>query len=195
MKASISAPSMLDFALPKENLATDILAVFLGSLFLVLGSQVSIPLPFTPVPITGQTFSVLVMGSMLGAKRAPLSVLLYIFYGIFGLPVFADKSSGVSVLMGATGGYIFGFVICAYVGGKFAEKNWDRTFWKSMASMTVSQAFIFILGCLWLIPYVGPANILEKGFYPFVIVGIVKTLLAGSTTQVGWLLLKKWKGN
>jgi len=190
-----AAPSMLDFTVPKTNTAIDAVAIFLGSLFLVLGAKVSIPLPFTPVPITGQTFSVLVIGSMLGSTRAPLSVLLYVAYGIFGFPVFAENSSGVSILMGATGGYILGFVLAAYVIGKLSEKGWDRTAGKSLLAMTIGHALIFAIGLLWLIPFVGASQVLAKGFYPFILGSIVKTLLAGTTASVGWTALKKIKGS
>jgi biotin transport system substrate-specific component len=189
-------PSMWDFSISphfsKANLAVDALAVFLGSLFLILGAQVSIPLPFTPVPITGQTFSVLVIGSMLGVSRAPLAVLLYIAYGALGLPVFADHSGGVHVVMGATGGYIIGFIFSAMLIGYLSEKGWDRTYGKSILAMTLGHLLIFAFGLAWLVPFVGADQVLAKGFYPFILGTIVKTLLAGSTSAVGWIFLKKF---
>lgn len=186
-------PSMLDFSIPESRLITDALAVFLGSLFLVLGAKVSIPLPFTPVPITGQTFSVLVLGSVLGKKRAPLAVLSYVFYGILGFPVFADHHGGIHTLIGATGGYLFGFVLASWFIGYLCERGWDRSYIKSLFAMTLGHLLIFAIGLLWLVPFVGIQNILVMGFYPFILGTIVKTFLAASTSSVAWLGLKKLK--
>jgi biotin transporter BioY len=196
MQSKALYPSMFDSVVGslKSNLLVNTLAVFMGSLLIVLGAQIYITLPFTPVPITGQTLSVLVVGSLLGSSRAPLSVLLYILYGAIGFPVFSENSGGIQFLMGATGGYIFGFILCAYIVGKFTEKGWDRILGKSLFAMLLGQFLIFAPGLLWLSQYVGFENVLEKGFYPFVLGGVIKTLLAGSSSVLVWKLIEKLKG-
>lgn len=190
-----SYPSMMDFSFSHTNvsLLANILAIFVGSLVLVACANIYIPLPFTPVPITAQTLGVLTLASMTGAGRSTLSVLLYVMYGLVGFPVFAQNSAGFEILMGATGGYIFGFFIAAYVVGKFCEKGWDRTFPKSLVAMLLGQLLIFVPGLLWLGQFTGYAQVLEKGFYPFVIGGIVKTLLGASTSVLGWKLVHSLK--
>lgn len=189
-------PSMFDSLLGielKNNALVNALAIVAGSLLIVLGAQIYITLPFTPVPITAQTLSVLLVGSLLGSKKAPMSVLLYIFYGALGFPVFSENSSGIQVLYGATAGYIFGFILAAYFVGRLSEKGWDRSLLKSLPIMLVGQLLIFVPGLLWLSQYVGLSSVLEKGFYPFVLGGIIKTLLAGSSSVLTWKLIKKLK--
>ncbi len=195
MQSKVLYPSMLDSVIGglRNNTLINTLAVVMGSLLIVLGAQIYITLPFTPVPITGQTLSVLVVGSLLGARRSVLSVMLYILYGAIGFPVFSENSGGLQFLMGATGGYIFGFALCAYVVGKFTEKGWDRTLVRSLSVMLLGQLLIFAPGLLWLSQYVGIENVLEKGFYPFVVGGIIKTLLAGSSSVLIWKLINKLK--
>lgn len=196
MKVKALYPSMLDSFLSqvKQSTLIDALSIFAGSLLMVACSQIYITLPFTPIPITAQTFSVLLLGSILGSKRAPLSILLYIAYGAVGFPVFSEHSGGMHVLIGPTAGYIFGFIISGFVIGKFSEKGWDRYLGKSLTAMFLGQLLIFVPGLLWLSKFVGFENILEQGFYPFVIGGIVKTLLAGSSSVLIWKLINKFKG-
>jgi biotin transporter BioY len=186
-------PSMVDSS-SRSNVLTNTLAVIGGSVLLVLCSQIYITLPFTPVPITAQTLSVMFLGSLLGSKKAPLSVLLYVLYGALGFPVFSQHTGGVHVLVGATGGYIFGFLASAYIIGKFTEKGWDRFLGKSLVAMFIGQFFIFVPGLLWLSRYVGVENVLFQGFYPFIIGGIIKTLLAGSSSVLAWKLIDRFKG-
>lgn len=185
--------SMLDVILEKKSTLINILSVFAGSLLIALSAQIYITLPFTPVPITAQTLAVMFAGSMLGSKRAPLSVLLYIAYGAMGFPVFSENSAGLAKLFGATGGYIFGFIIAGYVVGKFSEKGWDRFLGKSLTAAAVGQILIFVPGLLWLGQFVGYANVLEQGLYPFVLGGVIKTLIAGTSAVLTWKLIRKLK--
>lgn len=191
-------PSIVDSifkpVVEKQNIITSAISVIAGSFLIVLSAQAYISLPFTPVPITLQTLSVMLLGSLLGSKKAPMSVLLYILYGAIGFPVFSDHSGGIHVLHGATAGYIFGFMITSYVVGKFAERGWDRTLGKSTFVMLVAQLCIFVPGLLWLSQFVGFENVLAQGFYPFVIGGLVKTLLASSSSVLAWKITQKLKG-
>jgi len=101
----------------RASLLTDALLVVAGSLFVAALAQVSLPLPFTPVPITGQTFAVLLVGAVLGARRGAASLVLYLLEGSLGLPVFANGTNGLARLLGPTGGYLIGFVAAAWIVG------------------------------------------------------------------------------
>lgn len=162
------------------------LAIVAGALLVVAGSKIYIPLPFTPVPVTAQTLSVLLVGSMFGSRLAPLSILLYLMMGMVGLPVYAESASGIQYLLGPTAGYLIGFIFAAYFVGKLSEKGWDRTVVKSLPIMFLGQLLVFVPGLLWLATFVGFESVLEKGFYPFVIGGIVKMLLAGTSSALLW---------
>lgn len=190
---SLSYSPIIDVVLERKSTMINVLSVFAGSLLIALSAQIYITLPFTPVPITAQTLAVMFTGSLLGSRRAPLAVLLYIAYGAMGLPVFSENSSGLAKLFGATGGYIFGFIIAGYLIGKFTEKGWDRFLGKSLIAAALGQLLIFVPGLLWLGQFVGYSNVLEQGFYPFVIGGVIKTLLAGTSSVLTWKLIKKLK--
>src|ERR671923_995531 len=113
---------------PRPGLLTDALLVLGGAGFVALAAQVSIDLPFTPVPITGQTFAVLLVGASFGALLGLASLGLYLFVGALGAPVYADGRHGWDILTGPTGGYILGFVLAATVVGFLAQERWDRRF-------------------------------------------------------------------
>src|ERR671935_2934813 len=111
---------------PRSSLVTDAVLVLAGTGFVALAAQVSIGLPFTPVPITGQTFAVVLVGASLGALLGLASLGLYLFVGALGAPVYADGHHGGDVLTGPTGGYIVGFVLAAVLTGLLAQRRWDR---------------------------------------------------------------------
>jgi biotin transport system substrate-specific component len=114
----------------RNRLLTDAALIITGSLLVAVMAQISIPLPPSPVPITGQTFAVLIVGAVLGSKRGAASLALYLAQGALGLPVFAEFKSGLVTLFGPTGGYLFGFVVAAYVVGLLAERGLDRN-WRT----------------------------------------------------------------
>src|ERR671924_462588 len=120
--------------LPGTGLVTDVLLVAGGAGFVALAAQVSIDLPFTPVPITGQTFAVLLVGAGLGALLGLASLGLYLFVGALGAPVYAEGNHGWEVLTGPTGGYIVGFVLSALLTSLLAEQRWDRRLSSAVAA-------------------------------------------------------------
>src|SRR5512134_3914103 len=122
----------------------DVILVVLGALFVAALAQVKVPLPFTPVPLTGQTFAVLLAGAVLGSKRSAASMLLYIALGAFGLPVFAGGASGLAYLSGATLGYLVGFVLAAFVVGLLAERGFERSVRTSIVPFLVGTVIIYI---------------------------------------------------
>ena len=144
-----------------------------GSLLLALCAQISVFLPFSTVPITGQTFAVLLIGAMLGSKRGGLSVLVYIVEGASGLPVFSGGRAGAMMLAGPTGGYLIGFVAAAYVVGCLAERNWDRKISSSILAMVLGSIVIYFFGAAWLSVLAGVKAAIVTGVLPFIIGDII----------------------
>jgi biotin transport system substrate-specific component len=164
-----------------------------GSFLIALFAQFAIG---WPIPVTGQTFAVLMIGALFGARRASLSVLAYIAEGTAGLPVFAHGRSGFAVLSGPTGGYLIGFVVAAYVVGLLAEKGWDRRIGTTVLAMIFGNLVIYAFGLLWLccliliikLP-VGSGRVLVEGLYRFIPGDLLKIALAAILLPSGWKLL------
>lgn len=175
----------------QKNLVAEVASLFLGAILIALSSQIYIPLSFTPVPITLQTFSVLTLSTLMGSRRAPMSVLLYLALSALGFPVLAEGRSGIEVMVGATGGYLIGFVLASYFVGLLIEKGWDRSLVKGLFTFGVGQLLIFVPGLLWLGMFVGYESVFEKGFFPFIPGGIVKTLLGVTTSVLVWKWMDK----
>ena len=160
-----------------------------GSLFIGLCAQVAVLVPFSPVPVTGQTFAVLMAGALLGRRRGGLCILAYIIEGAVGLPVFAMGRAGVGVLLGPTGGYLAGFVAGAYIVGLLAERGWDRRVGAAVLAMVLGNLAIYCFGLLWLSCLMGISGVLAVGLYPFLIGDALKVLLAAILLPSGWKLL------
>jgi biotin transport system substrate-specific component len=135
---------------PRVDLLTDVAVITLGAALIAASAQISIPLPFTPVPITGQTFAVLLVGASLGTVRGASSALLYLLIGIAGAPVYADGAHGWNVITGAGGGYLVGFVLAAALTGRLAEQRWDRRFSSALGAILTGNVVIFLVGLPWL---------------------------------------------
>ncbi len=164
------------------------LLILAGALWVALFAQVRIPLPFTPVPITGQTFAVLLIGTALGAQRGAAALVLYLSMGLSGLPVFAGGTGGVEHLAGPTGGYLIGFVLAAYVIGRMAERGLERTIHTSFLPFLVGTGIIYLAGVSWLALYIGLPAAIEKGLLPFLIGDVLKLLLASIAVPSAWKL-------
>lgn len=152
------------------------LKTLIGANLIALFAQISVPM--YPVPITGQTLAVTVVGFALGRKAGTSAVLLYLLEGSVGLPVFAGGSSGIQALFGATGGYLIGFVPTAYLLGYFSDKGVLNSVWKSTAVALLASLVTFAFGLAQLSLFVPADKLLALGFYPFIIGGIIKALLA-----------------
>lgn len=169
------------------------LLAFAGS-WLVAGlAQISIPLPFTPVPITGQTLGVLLVGACLGPGLGALSMGLYLAQGALGLPMFAGGSAGVSVLglASATGGYLWGFVAASAVVGYLSRHGWDRSIRSAIGAMFLGEVVLYAVGIPWLMQAIDVplGKALELGLAPFVIGDTIKVLLAAGALPAGWRLV------
>jgi biotin transport system substrate-specific component len=181
---------------PRSRLLTDVLLVLAGTGFVALAAQVSIELPFTPVPITGQTFAVVLVGAAFGALLGLASLGLYLFVGALGAPVYADGNHGWDVLSGPTGGYIVGFVLAALLTGWLAERRWDRRFSSAVAAMLSGNVVIYLVGLPWLSLKLdtGLEKTFELGLYPFVVGDLLKLYLAGALLPGAWRLVERLKG-
>lgn len=170
----------------------DVVLMVAGALLVALLAQITIPLPFTPVPITGQTFGVLLVGMTLGARRGFLSMLLYLAQGAAGLPVFAGGEAGLAKFAGPTVGYLTAFPIAAWLCGTLAERGWDRKPATAALGIFLGSLVILTLGTVVLSFYVGgliPAIL--KGFLPFLAGDVVKTTLTAVALPGAWSLLGK----
>lgn len=173
-----------------SSLALDAGLVILGSLLVAALAQIEIHL--TPyVPITGQTFGVLLVGAALGSVRGGLSMGLYLAQGAAGLPFFAGAASGVPGFAFPTGGYLWGFVIAAALVGYLAERGWDRSFASAVGAMFIGELIIFAVGVPWLANALGLSveQALAGGLYPFVIGDTIKVLLAAAVLPAAWRLV------
>jgi len=170
----------------------DAIIVICGSLVVALSAQIRIYPGFSPVPITGQTFAVLMLGALLGSRRGVLAMLAYLVEGALGLPVFA-AGIGLPVLFGPTGGYLVGFVAAAYLVGKLAEMGWDRRIATTIAAMIVGNIVLYAFGVCWLAIMTNIGTALAVGLYPFIVGDILKVVLAAAVLPVGWKLLGRLK--
>jgi len=166
------------------------LQIVAGSLLVAALAQIAIPLPWTPVPITGQTLGVLLAGAALGAKRGGAALLLYLAEGAAGLPFFAGGAGGPHVFLGPTGGYLVGFPVAAVAVGALAERGWDRRFASTAAAMTVGTAILFVTGAAWLGVFVGYEHALAMGVAPFLPGAAIKIGVAAAAMPLAW----RWVG-
>lgn len=160
------------------------------NVLLVACSYLSINLPFSPVPITAQTFGILLIAMTLGRVRGVAVVSAYLLEGAIGLPVFAGGMAGLAKFTGPTGGYLIGFLAAAYLVGWLADHGWDRGYLKSSLAMIAGTALIFVTGLIWLSVYVPSDMVLELGFYPFLIGAAIKISLASLILPSLWKFAK-----
>jgi biotin transport system substrate-specific component len=180
-------------AFPRANLITDVLLVLAGTGLVAAAAQVSFKLPFTPVPITGQTFAVVLVGASLGSVRGTASLMLYLWLGVAGAPIYAHHDSGWNVITSASGGYIVGFVLAAAVTGFLAERGWDRRFSSSIGGMLTGNVIVYLVGLPWLAVVLNTnlEKTLEYGLYPFVPGDTFKLYLAAAVLPTTWRLVER----
>jgi biotin transport system substrate-specific component len=172
-----------------SGIAREVTLILVGSLLIALTAQLQIRLPFSPVPITGQTFAVLLLGALYGRKRGAATVMTYLVLGAVGLPVFAGGASGIARLVGPTAGYLVGFVVAAFVVGLLSERGWDRKPWTTAGSMIIGSGIIYLAGVLWLSRFVGWPAVWGTGILPFLPGDAIKIALATILLPFGWKLL------
>jgi biotin transport system substrate-specific component len=168
--------------------------VVAGALLIFLSSRVSIP--GDPVPFTLQNFGVLVVGGGLGMRRGGLAGLLYLALGTVGLPFFAEGGSGTAVVLGATGGYLVGFVLAAALVGRLAELGWDRRLGGAVGATLLGTIVIYAIGVPWLaaVASLSPVDAVKEGLLPFVIVDTIKLLAAAVVFPSAWWIVGRRPG-
>lgn len=171
-------------------LSRDALLVLGFSLVTALSAQIAVPLPFTPVPLTGQTFGVLLSGALLGPRLGALALLLYLAEGGFGLPFFAGGASGPARLFGPTGGYLLSYPLAAAITGLLAVRGWDRRPLTMLLAMLLGSLVIFALGAAQLSRFTGTHNAFRLGVLPFLPGDVLKALLAAGLLPLG----RRWIG-
>ncbi len=171
-------------------------AVLFVTVLTIVAAQVSIPLPFTPVPFTLQPMIVLLGGAALGSRLGMSSQVLYIALGLAGLPVFAASPvlpQGFARLLGPTGGYLMSYPLAACVAGALAERGFDRRYITSVAAMGAGLAIIFACGVAWMAfgaPHVGLTTAARTGLVPFIPADILKVILAATVLPAAWHFLR-----
>ena len=183
---AVGRPTLADRIFTRK-LVTDVVLVASGAALVSILAQLTIPM--YPVPMTGQTLAVLLVGSTLGAVRGIISLSLYAVLGIVGLPVFSDASSGLGVVAGPTGGYIIGFIVSAGLVGWLAQRQWDHRILGALAAFLAGTVATFAVGMPWLavVLNLSLAQTLEFGLYPFIVGGLVKAALGAGIVRVAWL--------
>jgi len=188
-------PVFIDTVLPLPGtkaltVARDIILVL--SFSIITGLAAKLKIEIGAVPITMQTFAVLLSGALLGSRRGMASQLTYLLMGLAGLPWFA-RGGGIQYIMSPTFGYIIGFVLAAYFIGWICERGFDRQLKTAILAMLFGNIILYIPGLFWLAKFVGLGKVLSIGFYPFVIGDLLKIFLAGSILPIGWKFIKRSK--
>lgn len=193
---STNAATLRAAAFPSAGVAADIALIGVGAAFVALAAQVAVPLPFTPVPLSGQTFAAVLVGSSLGAARGLASLVVYIAAGLAGAPIYADGTHGWVILSGPTGGYIIGFALAAALAGSLAERRWDRRFSSAVTAMLTANVVIYLVGLPWLALSLDTTleRTLELGLYPFVPGDVLKLYLAAALLPAAWRVVGLFDG-
>jgi biotin transport system substrate-specific component len=188
-RAVVHQRPMIVAVWPRTGVSREVVLELGGSLLIALSAQLRIPLPFSPVPITGQTFAVLLIGALYGSRRAPATIATYLTLGLLGLPVFQGGTAGLAVLLGPTAGYLVGYLPAAWLVGLLSERGADRSPSTTALSMIVGNIVVYLTGVVVLASFVGWNQVLATGVMPFLIGDAVKIALATVALPAGWRLL------
>jgi len=169
--------------------AVGLVVVF--SLFIAAAAQFAIHIG--PIPITGQTFAVLLTGALLGSRLGAAAVIAYLIEGAIGLPFFAGGAAGIVRFFGPTGGYLVAFPAAAFVTGAFAEHGWDRRYASAVAAMAIGSALVFLGGWAWyaILTSTPPVAAFQVAVLPYLVGDAIKIALAAAVLPTGWALLKR----
>src|SRR5713226_33368 len=183
------ADTLLGAALAPLDWTRSVSLVFVFSLLTALAAQIVIPIGL--VPITAQTFAVLLTGALLGSRLGAMAMIVYLIEGASGLPFFAGGHGGLAHFFGPTGGYLVAFPAAAFITGAFAEHGWDKRFLTATAAMTIGSALIILSGWAWLSQFMTPSVAFHAGVTKFIVGDIVKIILAAAVLPTGWKLLNR----
>lgn len=189
------ADTLLGAALAPMDWTRSVSLVFVFSLLTALAAQIVIPVG--PVPITAQTFAVLLTGALLGSRLGAMAMIVYLLEGASGLPFFYGGHGGITHLLGPTGGYLVAFPAAAFITGAFAENGWDKRFLTAVAAMAAGSVLIIVAGWAWFsfVTHTSPGAAFKLSIAPFLIGDVIKILLAAAVLPSGWALLKRKASN
>jgi biotin transport system substrate-specific component len=191
---SLSASTTLRAAFfPRTSVVTNIVAVTGGAAFLAVLAQIALPIPGSPVPVTGQTLGVLLIGASYGTRLGLATFLTYMLVGFAGAPVFADGASGLARLSGPTGGYLVGMLVATYLVGALAGRRWDQQLRTAIPAMLLGNLVIFSFGMFWLHNYTDKSWswTFSAGFTPFIVGEVLKIAIAGTSLPLVWRMVQK----
>ena len=184
--SAVRTLTLADATLPRAGVLRDVVLILGASLATALAARIAVPVPWSPVPLTGQTFAVLLSGAVLGARRAVLAQALYLVAGAMGLPFFAGGLGGPLVLAGPTGGFLVAFPLAAAVTGLLAERGWDRHFATTLVAMLLGSAVILVSGLAVLSRFVPVDRLLAAGLLPFLPGDVLKAAAAALVLPAAW---------
>ena len=190
---SYSITPLRALVIPRSSVLSNSILVVGGVGFLSALAQIAIPVPGSPVPVTGQTLGVLLVGTTYGASLGFITFAPYLLAGIAGAPIFAGQSFGIEKVTGATGGYLVGMLVTTYVLGLLANKRFDQKFTTALPSMLLGTAIVFAFGLFWLHQFTGKdwGWTISAGLTPFVIGEGLKILIAGTSLPIVWRLVNR----
>ena len=191
---SISSAATLRSAfIPKSTIQTKVALVIGGAAFLSLMAQISIPVPGSPVPVTGQTLGALLLGSAYGASLGFTTFATYLIVGIAGVPVFASGGHGFARLSGATGGYLVGMLLASLITGYLAGKKWDQKILTVIPTMLIGDLIIFAFGLTWLHHAIHAtwSVTFKAGLTPFIFGEVIKIAIASTAMPTLWRFVPK----
>lgn len=174
----------------EQSAIWNIFLVLTGTVFIALMANLKVILPFTPVPITGGTFAIMLVGLAYGKKLAPATVLAYIAAGTAGLPVFAGFKGGLTVFS-PSGGYIIGYFFAVLICGYFADKGWTTSYYKTILILLLANIALYAFGLFQLSFFVGREDVLAAGLYPFIPGDIIKMALVTVLLPTAWKLVRE----
>ena len=190
---SSSATSLRSSLLPRTTALANAVLIVSGVFALAILAQIAIPVPGSPVPVTGQTLGVLLIGTAYGSTLGVTTFALYLLAGIAGAPVFANNGFGIDRVIGATGGYLIGMLVATYVVGQLARLRLDQKFLTALPSMLIGTVITFSFGLLWLQQYTGKdwAWTINAGLTPFIVGEVLKIAIAGTSLPIIWRLVNR----
>lgn len=190
---SIATTTLRTAVFPRSTALTNAGFVITGVAFLSLLAQIAIPVPGSPVPVTGQTLGVLLLATSYGATLGTTTFFTYLLVGALGAPVFANGGSGIERIVGATGGYLVGMLLTSALLGYLGGRRWDQKFKTALPAMLIGNVLTFGFGLLWLRQYTGKdwAWTISAGFTPFIIGEILKIAIAGTSLPLIWQFVQR----
>ena len=192
MNTYAKAETLTGAVLAPLNWVRQLALVVAFSLLTALAAQIAIPTPWSDVPLTGQTFAVLLTGALLGSRLGALAMIAYLIEGASGLPFFAAGGSGIARLtVSPWAGYLWAFPVAAFVTGWLAERGWDKRYLKAAAAIALGSLVILLGGMLWRLGFMSFDQALMSGVVPFLPGDVIKIALAAAVLPSGWAILRR----